>query len=441
MPDIFCARRKRVAPDVRQCARCRRSEHALSEHHADYQHDEEDRHRDEEQHFRDYPAATRMNASDIVDSYDASAPLAEAYTLPASWYVDSEIAALEQQAVFGRNWQVAGRVDQLRERGQYVTAEVGGEPVVVVRGDDGELLAFFNVCRHHAAAVVVTACEGRAEELRCPYHGWTYALDGRLKGAPHFSGVCNFSLEQNGLVPLNVQSWENWVFVRVGASGIPLADFLGAALIEQIPALRIAQLTWLERRSYFLDCNWKVYVDNYLDGGYHVAHLHKELDGVLEPGQYSIENGERFCLQSSPLRKVAATPGSPSAPVRTGERALYNWLYPNFTINWYDGIMDTNLVVPLGIDRTEVIFDYYFANASLSGRELRDASIAVSERIQDEDAAICRSVQRGLQSRSYTAGRLSVRREAGEHLFHRLLHADLKAGLQQNAMRMQRAGA
>ena len=115
--------------------------------------------------------------------------------------------------------------------------------------------------------------------------------------------------------------------------------------------------------------------------------------------------------------------------VRVGERALYYWLYPNFMVNWYEGVMDTNLVLPLGVDKTEVIFDFYFADVSDAARERNRASIAVGQRIQDEDTAICKSVQRGLRSRAYTAGRLSVRREAGEHLFHRLLHADLMNGL------------
>jgi choline monooxygenase len=118
--------------------------------------------------------------------------------------------------------------------------------------------------------------------------------------------------------------------------------------------------------------------------------------------------------------------------VRKGNRALYYWIYPNFMINWYDGVMDTNLVCPLGVDRTEVIFDFYFADASEQARERQLASIAVGQRIQDEDAGICSSVQRGLGSRAYQAGRLSVRREAGEHLFHKLLYADLKTGLERD---------
>jgi len=205
-----------------------------------------------------------------------------------------------------------------------------------------------------------------------------------------------------------------------------LVSFLGADLIDQIRPLGIEKLQWMERRHYQFDCNWKVFVDNYLDGGYHVPYLHKGLDSVLDYSNYTIENGGRFCLQSSPIVSDGAEPET--GAVRKGDRALYYWIYPNFMINLYDGVMDTNLVIPLSVDTTEVIFDFYFPDVSEAAQERNRASIEVGQRIQDEDVSICRSVQRGLNSRAYNAGRLSVRREAGEHLFHRLLYADLKAG-------------
>jgi choline monooxygenase len=364
-----------------------------------------------------------MNVDDILDLYDPTAPLEEAWTIPAPWYVDPRVLDLEQKTVFSRTWQLVGRVDQLSEPGQYVTWELAGEPLVVVRGDDGELRGFFNVCRHHAAAVM-TEPEGQARVLRCPYHGWTYGLDGRLRGTPDFAGVCNFDRDRNGLVPVRVAAWENWVFVRLDEDGPSLEESLGADLVEQIRPLGLSNLHFLERRHYAFDCNWKVFVDNYLDGGYHIPYLHKGLDSVLDYSKYTIENGDRFCLQSSPVVRDGAE--AETGAVRRGDRALYYWIYPNFMINWYEGVMDTNLVIPRGVDRTEVIFDFYFPDVSEAARERNLASIAVGQRIQDEDVSICYSVQRGLTSRAYRAGRLSVRREAGEHLFHRLLHADMK---------------
>jgi phenylpropionate dioxygenase-like ring-hydroxylating dioxygenase large terminal subunit len=366
----------------------------------------------------------------IVRSYDAYLSLAESSTPPSAWYTDPRILELERRTVYTRSWQLVGRSDQLREPGQFITFEVAGEPILVVRGNDCILRGFFNVCRHHAAAVA-TECAGKTENLRCPYHGWTYDLTGALIHTPEFAGVANFDRNANGLFPVQVAEWQNWVFVKLDDGGLTSEEFLSVDLIERLEPLNFERLNWFERRSYFLDCNWKVFVDNYLDGGYHVPHIHSSLSSVLDNSKYKIEIDERFCLQSSP---IASDKGeAQTAAVRKGERANYFWIYPNFMINVYEGVMDTNLVIPRGIDKTEVIFDYYFSDVSESSRQRNLASIAVSEQIQSEDVAICESVQRGLNSRAYDAGRLSVRREAGEHLFHRLLHADLTAGLPDSA--------
>jgi choline monooxygenase len=363
--------------------------------------------------------------AEVVGTYDPGTPLENAWTIPASWYVDPRVAALERRTVFSRSWQMVGRSDQVAVPGAFVTAEIAGEPIVALRGADGVLRAFFNVCRHHAAAVE-TRAEGTTHLLRCPYHGWTYSLAGELKGTPDFQGVCGFDKGEMGLVPVAVAEWEGFVFVRLLADGVSLAEFLGP-LPDQFRPMHLSGLHFVERRRYAFDCNWKVFVDNYLDGGYHVPHLHKGLDSVLDYANYKIENGERHCLQWSPV--VAEGAEAQTGAVRTGDRALYYWIYPNFMVNWYQGLMDTNLVLPLGPDKTEVVFDFYFADVSEAARERNRASIEVGQRIQDEDTAICHSVQKGLGSRAYKAGRLSVRREGGEHLFHRLLAADLKSGV------------
>jgi choline monooxygenase len=227
-------------------------------------------------------------------------------------------------------------------------------------GATASCAAFFNVCRHHAAAVV-TKSEGKAENLRCPYHGWTYDLEGKLILAPEFADVANFERNTNGLMPFRLPNGEAGSSrncrERTGAK-----EFSRHDLIERFERMKLEQLCWFERRSYFLHCNWKVFVDNYLDGGYHVPHIHGGLSSVLDNSKYKIETGERFCLQSSP---------SPREEVKRkqqlSEKAhalTYLWIYPNFMINIYDEVMDTNLVIPRGVDKTEVVFDYYFANVS-----------------------------------------------------------------------------
>lgn len=357
----------------------------------------------------------------LLASYDPALPLAEARALPGGFYTDPSVLSLEQRQVFGATWQLVARADELPAPGCYVTTTVGAEPIAVVRGKDGALRAFYNVCRHHAAAVLTTPA-GCVERLRCPYHGWTYSLEGHLKVVPEWDGVRCFAKEDHGLMPVPVALWEGLVFVHLGPSPPPLAAYLGrmAALVAP---LRLSELRFVERRVWTLECNWKVFIDNYLDGGYHVPFLHRALNSVLPFERYTIECFERSCLQSCPIEGATGDPLT--SQVRSGH-ARYFWLYPNLMLNWYEGYLDTNRVVPLGVDRTQVIFDFYFADTSEAVRARNQQSIAVSATIQEEDLEICASVQRGLGSRAYDAGRLSVRREAGEHLFHRLLVADLQ---------------
>jgi choline monooxygenase len=371
-----------------------------------------------------------MSVQDILASYDDKAPLSEASTIPAQFYVDARIADLEARTVFSQTWQLVGRVDQVEKPGEFVTANVAREPIVVVRGNDGVLRGFYNVCRHHAAAVVTEAC-GQTSLLHCPYHGWNYGLDGSLKGMPEFEGVKNFDRQKNGLVPVKTDTWEKFVFVNLDPKAAPLAKFLGG-LVKRVAPLAVSKLHYFDSRTYDIHCNWKVFVDNYLDGGYHVPHLHKALSSVLDYKEYTIENEDRYCLQSSPM--VSSDEDAATASTRKGDRAWYFWQYPNLMINCYEGYMDTNLVLPVDVDHCRVIFDFYFGDVSEAHREYNQQSVEVGAQVQDEDLGICEAVQRGLKSRVYGAGRLSVRREAGEHLFHRLLAADLRGGVGQSAV-------
>jgi choline monooxygenase len=365
------------------------------------------------------------SVKDILALYNEKAPLAEASTIPAPWYVDPRIADLEAETVFSNTWQLVGRIEQVEKPGQFVATTIAGEPIVVVRGNDHILRAMYNVCRHHAAAVVTEPC-GQAAILHCPYHGWNYGLDGSLKGMPEFEGVKDFDRQNNGLLPARAEAWEKFVFVNLDLDAPLLRDFLGG-LVKRVAPLGVGKLHYFDTRTYDIACNWKVFVDNYLDGGYHIPHLHKGLNSVLDYKEYTIENEDRYCLQSSPM--ASSDEDMANGATRKGDRAWYFWQYPNLMINCYEGYMDTNLVLPIDVDHCRVIFDFYFADVSEAAREYNQQSVAVGARIQEEDLGICEAVQRGLKSRAYGAGRLSVRREAGEHLFHRLLAADLKAGV------------
>jgi choline monooxygenase len=358
------------------------------------------------------------NLAEKIGRFDPGLPLEQARTIPRSWYFDPEIYAAECRSVFGRTWQAVGRADQLAEPSSFVTAEVAGEPLLLIRDQSGVLRGFFNVCRHRAARVINEPA-GHATRLRCRYHGWTYDLAGRLRGTPEFEGVADFCREDQGLPELEVATWGPfaWARQRPGRTPESLAGFL-APLPQRTAGLGLETLLFVERKEYELACNWKVFVDNFLDGGYHVNTIHPGLAGVLDYSRYRTEVFANSSLQSSPLRPAEGLDGT----VRTGDTAYYWWVFPNLMINIYQGIMDTNLVLPLGPGRCRVIFDFYFARASGEGaKQMTTDSIAVADRIQQEDAGICEEVQKGLASSSYDTGRFSVRREAAGYHFHQLL--------------------
>src|SRR5262245_30990690 len=187
---------------------------------------------------------------ELLAAFDADLPLERARTIPAAWYTDPELYAAECRHVFGATWQVAGRADQVAAPGSYLTAEVAGEPLLVVRDADGSLRGFFNVCRHRAAPLLSEPC-GTATKLRCPYHGWTYDLAGRLRGTPEFDGVADFRREDNGLAPVAVAEWGPFVWVHLGAPEPPLAEFLNP-LPDSPAAQLLLGLRWHARREYDL---------------------------------------------------------------------------------------------------------------------------------------------------------------------------------------------
>jgi choline monooxygenase len=361
---------------------------------------------------------------DTVAAFAADLPLERARTIPARWYHDVELADLERRAVFGATWQLAGRATLVAEPGSFLTTVIAGEPLLVVRDGEGVLRAFHNVCRHRGAPVV-TEASGRATRLRCRYHGWTYDLAGCLRGTPEFEGVEEFCRDEQGLVPLTVAEWGPFVWVHGDEHPPSLREYL--APMPECIAPALSSLRFVARREYDLACNWKVYVDNFLDGGYHVNTVHPALAGVLDYKHYRTEIHRHVSVQISPLKSAGP---AEVASVRGGDAAQYWWVYPNFMLNLYQGVMDTNLVLPLESQRCRVVFDFWFADTEGPAAEkyIRE-SMAVAHQVQLEDLGICEDVQRGLGSRSYDTGRFSVRREGGGYHFHQLLARHLQAAL------------
>jgi choline monooxygenase len=173
-----------------------------------------------------------------------------------------------------------------------------------------------------------------------------------------------------------------------------------------------------------------VYVDNYLDGGYHVNTVHPGLAGVLDYRNYRSEIAGNTSVQTSPLKPPGPADDAAVGTVRAGTTVMYWFVFPNFMLNLYEGLMDTNLVLPLGPDRCRVVFDFYFAETEGSqAKQFINDSLAVAEQIQQEDMDICAEVQSGLASRTFQTGRFSVRRESAGYHFHQLLGQRLLAGV------------
>jgi choline monooxygenase len=348
-----------------------------------------------------------VNPSD----YTFNPVLARASTIPARWYTDPAMLEGERLKVFGRTWQAVGRTDSVAVPGSYFGCEIAGEPVLVVRGQDGCLRAFSNVCRHRGSLLAEGPghCAGGGAVIRCPYHGWTYALDGSLFGQPEFEGVEDWDRSKVCLPRFQVAEWGPFVFVNQDPDAPPLEEVLGAipAEIARI-GCAIDRLRFSYRRDYTIACNWKVYVDNYLEG-YHLPAAHPGLFRVLDYAQYRVEEHGYYSSQIAPIR------GS-------NQRALYYWLFPNFMLNVYPDNLSSNLIVPMGPDRTLTVFEWF----AESEDGVKQATIDFSDEIQREDIRICESVQRGLRSRHYNQGRFSVKRENGVHHFHGLLDEFLR---------------
>lgn len=338
--------------------------------------------------------------------------LAHATALPARFYVDPALAAEERTAIFDRSWQLIAHGCQLQNAGDHVVADLAGLPVLAIRGADHEIRVLHNVCRHRAGPIA--QCDGLgAKSLRCRYHGWTYALDGQLKSAPEMGTAAEFDVTDIRLPQLKVQMWQGLVFAAVDPSPMPF-DTLIAGIDARIGAQRgLERYGHHQRVGYDIACNWKVYIDNYLEG-YHLPHVHPELNRMLDYRSYVTEISGWHSLQWSPLESDPALYGSGDA--------LYYWLWPNTMLNILPGRVQTNRVIPLAVDRCRVEFDFYYpADDSGQARARREADLKFSDDVQHEDLGICEDVQRGLSSGSYVAGRLNPLRESAVHHFQELL--------------------
>ena len=345
-----------------------------------------------------------------------------ASTIPARLYNDPVYLELERERIFAHTWQLVGRTEQVAQTGQFFTATIGNDSVVVVRDGDA-LRGFYNVCLHRAGPVAY-GC-GKRQTLQCKYHGWTYSLAGQLLHAPEMDGVERFTPEDMRLRSVGVATWGPLVFVNLDGKAPALDDMLGV-VPGRVEAFGCQSMRYVMRKEYELACNWKVYVDNYLEG-YHIPVVHPALHKEIDYDSYRVEPHRYSSLQHAPLRPSSRgadidrkyDPSKADIP-----EAVYGWVFPNVMLNVYLGQMQTNVVIPLAHDRTVVAFEWFATHppADPATDPAWSRLVAFSDEIQDEDVLICEAVQRNLRSRVYDRGRYSATREQGVHHFHSLLH-------------------
>jgi choline monooxygenase len=349
-------------------------------------------------------------------------PIERADTIPSSWYTDPAFDDFEREVIFARTWQYVGHAGMLSHAGDTRVASVAGESILLVRDQHEQPRAFFNVCRHRAGPIAVEGGCG-ARVLQCKYHGWTYTLDGRLRGVPHWDRVDLFDKQDFGLRPVRLAEWEGLLFVDLSGQAPPIQHVF-AGVRERIAPTSLRTKAFHSRTTYPIACNWKVYMDNYLEG-YHVPIVHPELNKVLDYTQYITERHAWYSLQYSPFRSDADN----SMYGASAREAFYYCVFPNLMLNIIGGRMQLNYVRPVDAGHCEVVFDYFYDDVeSPSALAQIAADIRYSEDVQREDEEICTLVQRGLCSRSYHTGRFSVEREEGVHHFQSLLKTCFRHG-------------
>ncbi len=281
-------------------------------------------------------------------------------TLPYDWYVDPAVLQLEQELIFAGTWQYAGHAAQIAEPGQFAATRAGHVPVVLVRGRDGELRGFVNVCRHRGS--LLCDGEGRRETIQCPYHAWTYDLDGSLRAAPRAERELAFDRRELGLIPVAADTWGPFVFVNPDAGAASLAEHLGD--LPSIMAQTGIDLDTLEfafrGQPDPYAANWKVIVENFLEC-YHCSVAHPSFAKAIDVGAdaYLLQTHPTFSSQLAVARDGGGGVYDASGEVEQGQ---FHVLFPNTTINVMPGRPNLSIgpVVPDGPERTVRYLDYFF---------------------------------------------------------------------------------
>jgi choline monooxygenase len=324
-------------------------------------------------------------------------------TLPAEWYSGPARYELERSTIFANEWLWFTDAAQVASPRAYAARRYAGWPLMVVRGGDGTLRGFHNVCRHRAGPLVADGA-GQCANLVCQYHGWAYKFDGRLRSARDFGD--HLDAEQFALREVRVDEWRGQVFVNLSSAPaaleVDLREFF--AEMDDFP---LEAMTLVRSSQHELACNWKAYADNYLEG-YHIPLLHPELNHQFDAKHYLVEIGDKYCRHSAPRRDGSPTTG----------RWLFRW--PNLAMNIYGDSMNIEVIVPTGPESCTVLYNHFFVDPDAA--EIADV-IALADTVMEQDRQMVEVVQRNLSAGSYERGVLSPRHEGGLQQFQDLVRA------------------
>ncbi|MEL6218039.1 MAG: ring-hydroxylating oxygenase subunit alpha [Pseudomonadota bacterium] len=349
---------------------------------------------------------------------------ARSHSLRAEAYTDPRWYAYEQQAVFARTWQWVCHIEKLRAPGAYVTAEIAGRPVCVVRDREGTLRAFYNVCKHRAHELL--SGEGETTRILCPYHAWVYDLTGQLRRAPHTEALEGFDPSAICLDAVRVEEFCGFVFVNLDPEATPLAELSGDLATEMRHwAPDLERLTFAHRLTYDIRSNWKNVVDNFLEC-YHCPTAHKDFCTLVDMDTYKVTTHGIYSSHMAEAGKGANSAYAvDNATVK--DHAVW-WLWPNTCLMRYPGRGNFIVmhIVPAGPERTLETYDFFFETAEKLPAE-EEAIRYIDEVLQAEDIALVESVQRGMATPAFTQGRIvhdpngSGQSEHAVHHFHGLV--------------------
>lgn len=341
--------------------------------------------------------------------------MAEMLSLPGWLYHDPEYFEVEMARVIRPSWQIVCHVSDVAEAGQWRTLDLLGESILVIRGADGAVRAFANVCRHRGSRLV-DGVEGCAKRLTCPYHAWTYASDGRIIALPERASYGDLDLADWGLIPVELELWRGFVFVRLKGGGPSVAEMM-APHEEEVAPYRFEELEALGRITLRpRDVNWKNIADNYSDG-LHIAVAHPGLTRLFG-GDYALEAGPHVDRMAGDLVDRPSSKPSERAyqhflprvehlPAHLQRRWLYFKLWPNVAIDVYPDQVDFMHFVPVSATETLIReVSYAVRDGRREMKAARYLNWRINRRVNAEDTALIRRVQQGMTSRFYRPGPL-----------------------------------